>query len=379
MERRAPSASPLLYDGKDRSMSTLPKAGGLPRVIDGHNDTLLALHLPERGRRRGFFQRSAIGHVDLPRAQEGGLGAAFFAIFVPNREEESLAPDLDSFGEGTSWPLPKPLHRTYALNATLAMASLLFRLEAASNGAFRVVRSSADLGEVLAGSTVGAILHLEGAECIDANFEVLDVLAQAGLRSVGPVWSRQTIFAHGVPFAFPSSPDIGPGLTDLGRELVRRCNGHRILIDLSHLNERGFWDVAELSNAPLVATHSGAHALCPSSRNLTDAQIKAIAQSGGMVGINFFPAFLRRDGSTQGRTSLMEIVHHVAYVAELVGDQYVGFGSDMDGTIMPDDFPDVTALPKLLAALKKAGFDDAAIERIAQGNWRRVLETTWGR
>ncbi|MGL4650776.1 MAG: dipeptidase, partial [Caldilineaceae bacterium] len=263
----------------------------LPRVIDGHNDTLLALALPRRGRRRGFFERSKYGHIDLPRAQEGGLGAGFFAIFVPNREPESSAPSIASMGTGVAWPLAKPLNRTYALNATLDMTAMLLRIEAESQGAVKLVRTIAELREVVApgSGTLGAILHIEGAEPIDAEFTVLDVLVAAGLRSLGIVWSRPTIFAHGVPFAFPSTPDVGPGLTDLGRELVRRCNSHRIMIDLSHLNERGFWDVAELSRAPLVATHSGAHACCRSSRNLTDPQIKAIAQSGGVMGINFFP------------------------------------------------------------------------------------------
>jgi membrane dipeptidase len=350
------------------------------RVIDGHNDTLLALHLPRRGRRRSFFERSRFGHVDLPRAREAGLGAAFFAIYVPNREPDAQVPDPLALGAGTRWPLPKPLGRTYALNMTLEMAALLFRLEAASEGALRVVRNAADLRAVLApdAQTMGAILHIEGAEAIDAEFVALDVLVQAGLRSVGFVWSRPTIFGHGVPFAFPASPDQGPGLTDLGRELVRRCNGHRVLIDLSHLNEKGFWDVAALSNAPLVATHSNVHALCPSTRNLTDAQIKAIAQSGGMMGINFFAGFLRADGSAKGETPLTEIVRHIAYVAELVGEEHVGFGSDMDGVEMPSEFVDVTGIPRLLEALRQAGFDAAGIEKIARGNWMRVLEQTWG-
>jgi hypothetical protein len=102
---------------------------------------------------------------------------------------------------------------------------------------------------------LASVLHIEGAEAIDPNFEFLDVLYEAGLRSLGPVWSRSNAFGHCVPFRCPSSPDTGPGLTDLGKELIDRCNRLRILIDLSHLNERGFWDVAAISNAPFVATH----------------------------------------------------------------------------------------------------------------------------
>jgi len=348
------------------------------RVIDGHNDTLLALHLPAKGKQRNFFARSPHGHIDLPRAQEGGLGAGFFAIFVPNRKVGNPVPAPASFGAGEIPPLPPRLHRSYALNLTLSMAALLFRLEAESNGAFKVVRNMADLQQVMASDAVGAILHVEGAEFVDPDFVTLDILVKAGLRSLGIVWSRPTLFGNGVPFAFPASPDTGPGLTDLGRELVRRCNAHRILIDLSHLNERGFWDVAALSNAPLVATHSGAHALCPSARNLTDEQLKAIAASGGMVGINFFPAFLRADGSGNSPTSLTEIARHAAYVAELVGVDHVGLGSDFDGATVPEDLGDVAGLPRLLDALRAAGFDEPGIAKVAQGNWMRVLKATWG-
>ncbi|MEY8840506.1 dipeptidase, partial [Cribrihabitans sp. XS_ASV171] len=117
---------------------------------------------------------------------------------------------------------------------------------------------------------MAAIFHIEGAEAIDPDLHMLDVFHAAGLRSLGPVWSRPTLYGHGVPFRFPSGPDTGAGLTDLGLRLVRRCNELGIMLDLSHLNEAGFWDVARQSSAPLVASHSNAHAICPHSRNLTD-------------------------------------------------------------------------------------------------------------
>src|SRR5207248_7858657 len=137
------------------------------------------------------------------------------------------------------------------------------------------------------GGTFAAILHFEGAEAIDADLNALEVFYQAGLRSIGIVWSRPNDFAQGVPFREGTSPDTGPGLTDAGRELVRACNRLGIMLDLSHLNEQGFWDVARLSEAPLVATHSNVHAITPSTRNLTDDQLKAIKDSEGIVGLNF--------------------------------------------------------------------------------------------
>ncbi|MDA4808079.1 membrane dipeptidase, partial [Enterobacter hormaechei] len=144
--------------------------------------------------------------------------------------------------------------------------------------------------------------------------DALYVLHQAGLRTLGPVWSRSNIFAHGVPFRFPSSPDIGPGLTDYGKQLIRTCNELRIMVDLSHMNEQGFWDIAAISDAPLVASHSNVHALCTHSRNLTDRQLDAIRDTGGLVGLNFGVLFLRQDGVRNPDTDLSELVRHVDYI-----------------------------------------------------------------
>ena len=245
------------------------------------------------------------------------------------------------------------------------------------------MREAADLDGVrarLVGGTRGlaAVLHLEGAEPIGPGLEELEVLHAAGMRSLGLVWSRPNAFATGVPFGFPGSPDQGPGLSDAGRELVRACSELRILIDLSHLNARGFWDVAELSPAPLVASHSGAHALCPSPRNLDDDQLRAIGASGGLVGINFHVGFLRADGADDADTPLSTIAAHAAHVAELAGVDAVALGSDFDGATMPAPLGDVTGLPALLDALRAAGFAEADLVKVAHGNWRRVLEATWG-
>jgi membrane dipeptidase len=197
------------------------------------------------------------------------------------------------------------------------------------------------------------------------------------MRSLGLTWSRPNAFATGVPFGFPGSPDQGPGLTDAGRALVRACGELRILVDVSHLNARGFWDVAELSEAPLVASHCGAHALCPSPRNLTDDQLRAIGASGGLVGINFHVGFLRADGADDADTPLSTIAAHAAHVAEIAGVDAVALGSDFDGATMPEAVGDVAGLPAVLDALRDAGFADAELEQVAWRNWRRVLNATW--
>ena len=241
-----------------------------------------------------------------------------------------------------------------------------------------IVRSGAQLAETIAAGKIAAIFHIEGAEAIDPDLLMLDVLYEAGLRSIGPVWSRNNIFAHGVPFRYPSSPDIGEGLTALGKNLIRHCNRKRILIDLSHLNEKGFWDVAALSTAPLVASHSNAHALSAQSRNLTDKQLDAIRDSRGLVGVNYATAFLRRDGQRTPDTPLSDIVRHVAYLVERLGEDKVGLGSDFDGAVIPAAIGDVAGLPKLVKALRAHGFDEATVEKICWRNWVDVITRTIG-
>lgn len=351
-------------------------------VFDGHNDTLTQIRNAPPDEARSFLERSGRGHVDLPRAREGGLAGGFFAIFTANpRWERAIAPMVGPDGEavpgGRSVPLPPRLGRRPALDYTLAVMSDLFRWEEDAGGAMKVVRTAGELRRCLADGTFAAVLHIEGVEALDTRLEALDVFVEAGLRSLGPVWSRPNAFGHGVPFDFPRSPDTGPGLTAAGKRLVGRCNRLGVLVDLSHLNEKGFWDVARLSQAPLVATHSCAWALSPSPRNLTDRQLDTIASSGGLVGINFHRGFLRADGDAEQPTSLDEIVRHARYVADRIGVEHVALGSDFDGARMPDDLPDAAALPRLVDALRGGGFDASDLERIGTGNWLRVLEDTW--
>ncbi|NNL30574.1 MAG: peptidase, partial [Gemmatimonadetes bacterium] len=204
-----------------------------------------------------------------------------------------------------------------------------------------------------------------------------DLYYAAGLRSLGPVWSRPNAFGHGVPFDFPRHPDTGPGLTAAGKRLVRRCNELGVMIDCSHLNAEGFWDVARISNAPIVATHSNAHALSPSPRNLTDAQLDVVALSGGVVGLNYAVGFLREDGDSDPATTLAEIARHARYMADHMGVDHVALGSDFDGATIPADLGDAAGLPRLLDALRDVGFDEEEVAKIAYENWVRVLDTTW--
>ena len=343
-------------------------------IFDGHNDTLLRFYKNDDVNFSDFFTEMKDGHIDLPRARQGGFAGGFFAVYVPNPNRR-IAPD--SMPDMTKPYVPEALELRYSQGIALRSMADLFRLEAESAGQIKVVRTADELQGCIDKDIFAAIMHFEGAEAIDEDLDALEVFYRAGMRSLGIVWSRPTIFASGVPFAFPSSPDIGPGLTDAGKRLVKRCNELGIMIDLSHMNEQGFWDVAALSDAPLVATHSNVHALCPASRNLTDKQLDAIKASDGMVGLNFATGFLRADGGWDPDTPLSTMVEHLDYLVERLGESRVGFGSDYDGARIPAAVGDVSKLPNLIAALKSAGYDDRLLHKLTHQNWVRVLRKTW--
>jgi membrane dipeptidase len=317
-------------------------------ILDGHNDLALRAFLGQEPR-----------HIDLATAVESGFAGGFFALSSPHTSAEFPT------GGTYSLPLDEPINHAEAREAVDGMLTVLEGLD------LKVVTR---VSEIQPGR-VNAIVHFEGAEPIAPDLSDLDDWVARGLRSVGITWSRANAFAEGVPFRFPSTPDTGPGLTAAGFDLVHACNFHGLLVDVSHLNEAGFWDVARVSQAPIVATHSNAHALSPSSRNLTDRQIDAIAESGGLVGINFAPMFLTEDGDWD--VGLDAIVRHVDYIASRVGADHVAFGSDFEGAPMPADLEGVSGLPRLVEAVAGAGYDEAAIAKITHGNWLRVLDDVW--
>ena len=337
-------------------------------VFDGHNDTLLRL-IADPKSDDNFFE-SPHGHIDMARARAGGLAGGFFAVYIPGDPTASVVTDRDS--------LPPALDQNYSLQMAMKMSAKLFEIERESRGNFRVARTVADIRAAKAAGAMSGVLHFEGAEPIDRNFEALEVFYQAGLRSLGPVWSRPTIFAEGVPFRHHASPDTGPGLTDAGVALIKACNEKKIMIDLSHMNEKGFWDVARISSQPLVATHSNVWNLSQSTRNLTDKQLDAIKDSDGMVGLNFAVVFLRQDGKHDADTPLSTMVDHIDYLVKRIGIDRVGLGSDFDGATIPGAIGTVAGLPHLVEALRARGYGEAELTKLCFENWMRVLTATWG-
>ena len=352
------------------------KADITPSIFDGHNDVLLHLYNAGRLSASDSFISWRDGAIDLLKANIGGFGGGFFAVYVQSpsnidfKMQEMVKPAYDL-------PLPDAIDWKDALPAVMAIAAILFDLE--NKGALKVCRSVADIRGALAACQIAAIFHIEGAEAIDPDLNSLEVLYQAGLRSIGPVWSRPNIFGHGVPFRYPSGSDIGPGLTDHGKRLVKRCDELGVMLDLSHLNAAGFWDVARTSTKPLVATHSNAHGICAHSRNLTDDQLAAIRDSDGMVGLNFAAAFLRADGRMLPDVPLEQMLRHLDYLIKHLGEDRVGLGSDYDGAIVPEDVKTVADLPKLRQAMAKHGYNDVLMTKLCHENWLRVLKKTWGK
>ncbi|SNR24588.1 peptidase [Paracoccus sediminis] len=342
-------------------------------VFDGHNDFLqrvVASGPPV------WLDGDGTGHLDLPRARAGGLVGGFFAIWIPaplNPNDAAAVALMEN--PPFAMALPDPIPFAEALPHAFAQAAALKALE--RTGTLDIVTSARGIRAALAGGRIAAVMHMEGAEAIPDS-DGLHLWHAAGLRSLGPVWSRPTAYGHGVPFAFPSSPDTGDGLTDAGRQLVRDCNALRIMLDLSHLNEAGFNDVAALSDAPLVASHSCVHAVSQSSRNLTDRQLRLIADSGGLVGLNFASSFLREDGRRLPVEGFSTMLRHLDHLLAILGEEGVALGSDFDGALMPRDLADAAALPALLAAMRDHGYGDALIRRIASENWIGLLERTWG-
>ncbi|MBO0710190.1 MAG: dipeptidase [Acetobacteraceae bacterium] len=343
-------------------------------IFDGHNDAVQFL-VEYRGQGRDFLIRSDTGHLDLQRAREGRLIGGLFAMFAkPEREPKG---DLTRTEHGYEVQLAEPLDPLYARQQIGKQLTALTSLAMRAGGQIRLVSSVDALDAARRDGVFAIVLHMEGAEAVGPDLDGIEQLRAAGLRSLGLVWSRPNIFGHGVPFAYPRSPDTGPGLTPAGKELVRACNLLGVMIDVSHLNERGFWDVAALTTAPLVATHACAHAICPSTRNLTDRQLDAIRESDGVVGFNLCVNDVRPDAHLDEDTPLETVVHHIAYLIDRLGENRVALGSDFDGAVVPRPIKDAAGLQHLVNALRVHGFGEATIRKIMLENWRRVFGLTW--
>ena len=341
-----------------------------PAIFDGHNDALFRLSAAGGVPALDAFREGNAMALDLPKMRAGGFAGGLFAIYVNSPGALGVEDPPGPYDHA----LPPPLDPAGAEMETLVQAGLLVEFD--RRGDLTLCRTAAEVRGAMAAGRIAAMMHLEGADGIGADLALLDRLHDMGLRSLGPVWSRPTIFGVGVPNRFPAGPDIGPGLTDDGLRLVRRCNELGVMIDLSHLNEAGMRDVARTSRAPLVATHSNPHRLAPHARNLTDEQLAMIRDSDGMVGVNFCCAFLRADGRRAADVPVTRVVEHLDALMDSLGDTRVGLGSDYDGALMPEAIATAADLDALRDAMRARGYDDALMARLCHGNWLAALERT---
>lgn len=344
-----------------------------PIIFDGHNDLLTRLWLSDsEDPVHDFIHGTLPGHLDLKRCRQSKWMGGLFSIFLPpfayvkNNHLNKLSTSSNS--DFT----PQEI-----INICSEQLQLAKQLQAHSRGQIQICTTLAQIQACQRNQQLAIVLHLEGAEAFAIDPDLLDDFYDAGLRSIGLLWNRKTKFGDGLNAPFPHSPNTGSGLTNDGKAFIVKCVKKRMIIDVSHMNERAFWDTAEIINQPIVATHSNAHALCAQARNLTDEQLRAIKQSGGMVGVNFDVAFLRADGKRDKQTSLDVIVDHLDYLIDHLGENHVGFGSDFDGCLLPDTLADISQMTKLIERMQQRHFSNPLIEKITAKNWFSILDKIW--
>ncbi|PYI55413.1 dipeptidase [Paenibacillus flagellatus] len=300
-------------------------------IIDAHCDVLGKLLLEPT---LDFAGNDPSLDVTMPKLRQAGVLMQLFAIWIPERVDE-----------------PGFKHVLHSAE--------LFRDKVVGQAGMALVRTSEDLTRAAAGGTPGAMLTMEGADALAGSMERLRAAYDLGVRCLGLTWNYANWAADGV-----LEPRNG-ALTLKGRRLVAECNAMGIIIDVSHLAERGFWEVAERSERPFVASHSNVLELCGHPRNLNREQIRCIASRGGVIGINFFPPFLRTDGPA----AIDDVVRHIETALEWGGDRAVGLGSDFDGIgSKVEGLEDPTGYEKLAEALAKR-LTDEQTERVLYRNW----------
>jgi membrane dipeptidase len=332
-------------NGKDDNMDP----GRLHResiVFDAHCDTLQKV----LGGERRLGERSEEGHADLPRLREGGITAQIFALFVsPNH-----------FPKG-------------AARQALRLLDVFYQELEENADQLTLAATASDIERAKAEGKVAGILSLEGAEALEGDLGVLRAFYKLGVRNIGLTWNLRNAAADGVDETRSSS-----GLANFGVQLVQEMNRLGIMIDISHLSPTGVRDVLHVSEAPVIASHSNAYALCPHRRNLTDEQLEGVASKGGVVGVTFVPRFVTED---ENQATLKRVLDQIDYMVKTMGVDHVGLGSDFDGFFGPEQvrgLEDVTRLPRLTAGLVERGYSEEDVKKILGGNFLRVFREVVG-
>lgn len=309
-------------------------------IIDGHCDSLIHFVNGERT----LHDQLEGGHWDTQRAKLSGVSLQFMAAYIETMYKPTMA----------TWrglQLIEGAHRFIADHSEQVF----------------LVLGKQDLRLIPDKARIGILLSVEGGEILGENLFMLDIIYKLGVRALGLTWNQRNALADGV-----GENNTQSRLTNLGQEVVLQMNKLGMLIDVSHLNHSGFWHVLELSKDPIAATHSCAKALCSHPRNLTDQQLRALAEHKGVVGVNFYPHFLRDTGPTMRA----DVVRHICHIAEVAGVETVGLGSDFDGiSEVSEGLEHVGNYSELLDDLIKVGFSTQEIEQISSQNFMRLLSS----
>ena len=327
-------------------------------VVDTHIDTTMMLGQPgwdfmvRHEAKRGEDNN----HVDLPRAREGGLDAAFFSIYMA----------------GT-------ITGPEAVKRALALIDHVRSLAEQHPNEIVLATTAADVRAAHKAGKFAALMGMEGGHMIDDSLAVLRDYQGLGVRYL--------TLSHSVNTNWSDSSGDTPkhnGLTEFGKDVVRELNRLGMLVDISHVSDKTFWDAMETSKAPLVASHSSLRSISGHPRNMTDDMIRALGGKGGVIMINYARSFLSNELYEAGlknvplaerpTVSWEKIVEHIDHAAKLVGAAHVGLGSDFDGTTVPDGMDDVSMLPKITAALLDKGYSEQDVKNILGENILRLLE-----
>lgn len=310
-------------------------------IVDAHCDTLLKCYHYHQY----LEDRDTSRHIDLPRLEKSGVHVQFFAVFVEN--------------EFKPWGV---------LRRTLQIIDYFYLQLHRYQNRMLLACTFEDILRAQKEGKIAAILSVEGGDALENELGMLRILYRLGVRSLGLTWNNRNFLADGV-----AESKTGGGLTAHGVEVIKEMNRLKMLIDLAHISEKGFWEALELSSAPLTVSHSNCRAICDHPRNLTDQQIKGLAAKGGVLGITFAPPFL-----TSGRATLENVLEHIDHVCSLIGTQNIGIGSDFDGIKnMPEGLEDASKWYKLRIALLKRGYTSEEVKNILGRNYLRLLERLW--
>ncbi len=315
-------------------------------IVDLHADTLMWarwLNYDLHAAHKPPLPRGAIGgHVDLPRMREGGMGAQFFGL--------------------VSLPLFDGLRGM--ARAVHEQIDALDQAILRDPKSLRLVKTADEIEACNRDGAIAALLGIEGAHTLEGNLNNVAAFARRGVRYIGLLHFASN--EAGFP-AYGRGRRDSTGLTAWGRALVERCEAEQVIVDLAHINRQGFLDACEMAKRPLIVSHTGVLGAFEHWRNIDDAQLRAVANKGGCVGVIFCPAFVGGDG-------LQPIVKHLKHIIDVVGEEGAAIGSDWDGFIIPTaELKDPTGLPLLVDALVQSGMSEKTIGKILRGNIMRVL------